>query len=56
MTITAAADDYDRFVFGQIKNNFAARIIYSLHYHMTTQVVGYDEEVQKDIRAFRRSW
>ena len=43
MTITAAADDYDRIVFGQIKNNLAARIMHSLHYHMTTQVVGYHE-------------
>ena len=32
MTITAAADDYDRIVFGQIKNNLAARIMHSLHY------------------------
>jgi hypothetical protein len=39
------------FVFGQIKNNLAAKIMISLQYHMETVIVGYDEEAQKDIKA-----
>jgi hypothetical protein len=38
------------FVFGQIKNNLAAKIVISHRYHMETVIVGYDEEAEKDIK------
>ena len=41
------------FVFGQLKNNLAAKIMQSHQYHMETEIVGYDEEAQKDIKASR---
>jgi hypothetical protein len=40
-----------RFIFGQIKNNLQAKVIKSIEYHMEGQVVGYDEEAQKDIEG-----
>jgi hypothetical protein len=39
------------FVFGQIKNNLAAKVMISLRYHMDTEIVGYDDKLGKDIRA-----
>jgi hypothetical protein len=35
----------------QIKTNLAAKIMISHRYHMETVIVGYDAEVQKDIKA-----
>jgi hypothetical protein len=39
------------FMFGQIKNNLAAKVMISLRYHMDTEIVGHDDEADKDIRA-----
>ena len=39
------------FLFGQIKNNLAAKVMVSHRYHMETVTVGYDAEAQKDIKA-----
>ena len=39
------------FLLGQIKNNLAAKAMISHRYHMETEVVGYDTEAQKDIKA-----
>jgi hypothetical protein len=39
------------FVFGQIKNNLAAKVAISLRYHMETEIVGHDDEAGKEIRA-----
>ena len=55
MTITAAADDYDRIVFGQIKNNLAARIMHSLHYHMTIRWSGTTRERHPCFQDHRRA-
>jgi hypothetical protein len=41
------------FLFGQIKNNLAAKVMVSHRYHMETVTVGYDAEAQKDIKASR---
>ena len=38
-------------MFGQIKNNLAAKVTISLRYHMDTEIVGHDDEAGKDIRA-----
>jgi hypothetical protein len=40
-----------RFVFGQIKNNLQAKVMKSIEYHMEGQIVGYDDEAQKDIEG-----
>jgi hypothetical protein len=42
---------HTEFVFGQIKNNLAAKVMISLRYHMETEIVGHDDEAGKDIRA-----
>jgi hypothetical protein len=39
------------FLLGQIENNLAAKVMISHRCHMETEIVGYDEEAQKDIRA-----
>jgi hypothetical protein len=39
------------FLFGQIKNNLAAKVMVSHRCHMETVTVGYDAEAQKDIKA-----
>jgi hypothetical protein len=39
------------FVFGQIKNNLAAKVMISLCYHMDTEIVGRDVNAGKDIEA-----
>jgi AAA domain len=41
----------NEFVLGQIKNNLAAKVMISLRYHMETEIVGYDDEADKEIRA-----
>lgn len=41
----------DGFVFGQIKNNLAAKVNVSLRYHMDTLTVGWDDAAHKEIRA-----
>jgi hypothetical protein len=40
-----------RFVFGQIKNNLAATVPVSISYHMETVTVGWDDDLDKEIRA-----
>ena len=40
-----------RFVFGQIKNNLGPKVMHSHEYHIEGQVVGYDNEAQKDIEG-----
>ena len=47
----AGRDGTQEFLLGQIKNNLAAKVMISHRYHMETEVVGYDEEAQKDIKA-----
>jgi energy-coupling factor transporter ATP-binding protein EcfA2 len=39
------------FLFGQIKNNLAAKVMISHRYHMETVTVGHDEDAQKDIKT-----
>jgi hypothetical protein len=36
---------------GQIKNNLTAKVMITHRYHMETEIVGYDTEAQKDIKA-----
>jgi RecA-family ATPase len=40
-----------RFVFGQIKNNLAAKIMRSVEYHVESLIVGHDKEAQRDIEG-----
>jgi hypothetical protein len=40
-----------RFVFGQIKNNLAAKVMRSIEYHIEGRIVGYDEEAERDIEG-----
>src|SRR5215217_8605940 len=40
-----------RFVFGQIKNNLAAKVMRSVEYHVESRIVGYDEEAERDIEG-----
>jgi RecA-family ATPase len=42
-----------RFVLGQIKNNLAPKVMRSVEYHIEGQIVGHDNEAQRDIEGSR---
>jgi AAA domain len=49
--LSGEEDPRTEFVFGQIKNNLAAKVMISFQYHMENEIVGHDSEAGKEIRA-----
>lgn len=47
----AEQPQHETFLFGQAKNNLAAKVPHSVKYHIDGMKVGYDEELGEDIRS-----
>lgn len=52
----AEPDGRDRFMLGQPKNNLAARVGYTLGYHIEGAMVGYDDELHEPITSSKVIW